>query len=213
MRTIIITSSGWSLMKIVGEMLQILPKKRPLEVAFITTASKTLKDKLPIGQDQIVMEEFGFHVVHYDLEKKTKDEVREFLNNKDVIYIEDGSAFYLLKMVRESGFDKLLPEFLDKGVIFIGRGEGNYILSPIMHIPAWSKEDIEQFGNQVKGVNLIPFLVKTHYTKKHEQELLEEMKLSKYPIVPLTDEEALIIRDNKVEYLGEPSRKLNLTVN
>jgi len=59
----------------------------------------------------------GFQVEDIDLENKKESELKEILKDKDIIYVQGGNTFYLLKYIKESGFDKLVKQLIQKGKI------------------------------------------------------------------------------------------------
>ena len=45
----------------------------------------------------------------------------------DVIYISGGNTFGTLKLIRDSGFNKAIVDYVQKGVIYIGGSMGAHI--------------------------------------------------------------------------------------
>src|SRR3989344_3136529 len=50
-----------------------------------------------------------------DLKGKNREELYSILSTKDIILVNGGNTFYLLKYVKESGFDKVINQLQDKG--------------------------------------------------------------------------------------------------
>ena len=114
---LILTSAG---MRMKDEILALLPKPTDqTKVAHVWTAAKGESDPSFAARDANFMRELGFTVEDVDIEGKTIDELRSFFMDKDVIYIQGGNTFYLMKCIHESGFDCLVRELLEQGKIYI----------------------------------------------------------------------------------------------
>ena len=112
----------------VQEFLKLL-NKNPAEsrVCFIATASNPEKDKQYVEKDRRRLLELGFKIVEVDLEQENEASLNNKLENSEVVFIEGGNTFYLLKYIWESGFDKALKLFLDKGGVYIGVSAGSIV--------------------------------------------------------------------------------------
>jgi dipeptidase E len=112
-------------MDIKEEILRVLPKPpEQMKIAHIITASKPEEDTSYVEKDSRLMVEAGFQVEDIDIEGKNEIELKELLKDKDIIYIQGGNTFHLLKCVKESGFDKIVKELIEKEVIYIGVSAG-----------------------------------------------------------------------------------------
>src|SRR4030043_1378453 len=108
--TLLLTSAG---MQVKDEILKILPKPaEQIKLAHIITASKPEKDTSYVLEDKEAMIKIDFQVEDIDIEGKTKDQLRDLLKDKDIIWVQGGNTFYLMKAVRESGFDKVIKELI-----------------------------------------------------------------------------------------------------
>ena len=54
----------------------------------------------------------------------TIDNIRKILDNTDIIYVGEGDTLLMINCWRRTGFDKLLKEYGDKGVILSGLSAG-----------------------------------------------------------------------------------------
>ena len=83
--------------------------KDQTKIGHIITATKgTGKPFNP--KYKMIIEENGYKLDSFDIEGKSEEEIRSFLSDKNIIQMEGGSTFYLLKIVRETGFDKFLKK-------------------------------------------------------------------------------------------------------
>ncbi len=109
---------------ITSKFAKLLPLKiNTAKIAYITTAgngSKTGVSRKYITDCIKRMKRAKYDVEEIDIEGKTKTELRKILKNKDIIFVAGGNTFYLLKAVRESGFDVVVKEALKRGVVYAG---------------------------------------------------------------------------------------------
>lgn len=204
MKTILLTSAG---MNVKEEILKIFPKSaNQIKLAHIVTASKAEENTTYVEKDRAAMEDLGFQVEDIDIEGKNENELREILKDKDAVYVQGGNTFYLLKYVRESGFDKVVKELIDKGLVYIGVSAGSIIAGPSIETAGWKGTDgdsnivgIEDFS----GIGLVGFSVFVHYQEKYREAIESEARKSNYPVKILTDNQAILVKDYKIEFVGK----------
>lgn len=200
MRTILLTSAG---MDMKDEILKILPKPaNQIKLAHIITASKVEKDLSYLEKERKEMQNLGFKVEEIDIEGKSENEIRNLLTDKDIIYVQGGNTFYLLKHIRKGGFDKVVKELLEKGVIYVGVSAGSIVAGPTIETSNWGDGDNNIVGlTDLTGMHLVNFNVVVHYIKDHKDIIEKEIPKSKYPARILTDNQAILVRGNEVEFL------------
>ncbi|MDP3639839.1 MAG: Type 1 glutamine amidotransferase-like domain-containing protein [Nanoarchaeota archaeon] len=211
MATLLLTSGG-----IVPEIreyfLSILPKRRPEKngVAFVTTAAYgESKNPAWIEKDRQLLYNCGIkHIEDVDLKDKTQKDVEKILSNKEIIFVNGGNTFYLLKWVRESGFDKLLPGFLRRGGLYVGVSAGSYIACPTIEAATWKHQDRNRVGiTDFTALNLVPFLITAHFEEKYRAIVAKAAKTTKSPIVALSDKQAVLVQNGTVKVVGEGKRE------
>jgi dipeptidase E len=202
MKTLLLTSAG---MNVKEEIFKVLPKPaEQTKIAHIITASKVEDDISYMEKDKAKMIEAGFEVENIDIEGKNENELRGLFQNKDIIYVQGGNTFYLLKWVKESGFDKVVRELISDGKIYIGVSAGTYIACPTIEMAYWKHQDKNIVGlTDLTGLNLIPFLAFVHYKPEYDQILKETISKCKYPVKILTDEQAILVKDNEIKLVGK----------
>lgn len=202
MKTILLTSAG---MNVKDEILKILPKSADqIKLAHIITASKAEENTAYVEKDRAAMEDLGFQVEDIDIEGKNENELREILKDKDAVYVQGGNTFYLLKYVRESGFDKVVKELIDKGLIYIGVSAGSIIAGPTIETAGWKGGDKNIVGlTDLSALHLVGFNVFVHYTEEWKNVIEAEIHKAKYPVRILTDNQAILVKDDKIEFVGK----------
>lgn len=204
MSTILLTSAG---MDVKEEILKILPKPaKEIKLAHIITAKNPRLEENPeyIIKDKQAMKEIGFDVEDIDIKGKTEKELRKILAGKDIIYVQGGNTFYLLKYVKESGFDRVVKELINQGVIYVGVSAGSMICGPTIETANWKNVDNNEVGlKDLTAMALVPFNLFVHYSPEYTRTIEEELPKSKYPLHILNDNQALLVKDGKVELVGE----------
>ena len=205
----LILSSDYTFLLKYGYGLTGIPKDQ-MRIGHIITATKgTGKAFNP--KYKIIIEENGYHLDSFDIEGKSEEEIRNFFKDKNIIQVEGGNTFYLLKAIRETGFSKILKEFLEEGKVYIGTSAGAYIMCPSIEVSNWNPDGKDKFGlTDFTALNYVPFVLKVHYKEEQEERVREGIKTLKYPIRILRDEQGIIAEDGKFTFMGDGEEvKLN----
>ena len=116
--------------------------------------------------------------------------------------------FFLLKAVRESGFDKVVKELINQGKIYIGISAGSYIACPTIEQSTWKHQDRNRFGViDFTSLNLVPFIIVAHFEENYRPIIEKAAKTTKYPIVALSDTQAILVEDNKWKVVGKGNKE------
>ena len=174
------------------------------EVCFIATAADPYDDKSFVEKDKERLTELGFKIIEIDLKQENENSLTGKLANLEVVFVEGGNTFYLMKYIRESGFDKAIKRFLDNGGIYLGVSAGSYVACPDIFPAQWKHaEDENRVGlKDFKGLGLVDFYVSPHYIPEHEAILNENKNSVSYPIYALTDSQAILINDRDTRFIG-----------
>lgn len=202
METIILTSSGKFITA--NNIDNFLPKKiTDCKIAYITTASKKVFDTSYMENHRQKMDELNFSYSEIDIADLDENDLKSALDGHDIVLVEGGNTYYLLKAVRDSGFEKIIRDLISQGVVYIGSSAGSYIACPSIIMATYSERGFDRFGiTDFTAMNLVPFLIKAHYTPEMKKKLEDEFNDFKYPLRILNDNQALLIRDGEVRLLG-----------
>ena len=206
MSTILLTSAG---LKIQDEILKLL--KKPVaqtRLVQITTASNVEEDKTYINRDRELFKTLGFKITEVDFEGMNEANVRASLEDVDVVYVQGGNTFHLLRCVRASGFDRVIKELIESGVFYIGVSAGSIIMGPTIASAGWkmcsSQPDKNTFGmTDLTALNLVPFNLIVHYNLKDAMLVSRAIHGSHYPVRILTDDQAFLVEDGKTTLVGK----------
>jgi dipeptidase E len=175
-----------------GYALTGLPKGE-MRIGYITTASKVTRLPAFFNGIKRAMSEADYNFEEIDLVGKSEAELRSFFKDKNVIQVEGGNTFYLLKAVRESGFATVLKEELAAGKIYIGTSAGAYIMCPTIEVATWDPNK-ERFGvTDFTALNYVPYVLKAHYRDEDETIIREKARTLKYPLRLLRDGEGILV--------------------
>ncbi|MFH1968393.1 MAG: Type 1 glutamine amidotransferase-like domain-containing protein [bacterium] len=207
-KTLLLTSGG---MRMKDEIVKLLQKPAyDITVAFVTTAAKPKENLDYLWKDWSIMkEELGFNVEEVDIEGKTEAEVMKLLKLKDIIFVEGGNAFYLLKAMRKCNFEKIIRKLLKQGKVYIGVSAGSIVAGRT--IKTANKFGTGENGNIVKlknlkGLNLVPFDIFVHYQPEHDEIIRQHIKnpkKRKKNLRILTDDQAILVQGKETMLIGK----------
>lgn len=170
----------------------------------VITASKGVTDHAYLERNRKFFRDNNWDIEELDLDGNHEDELHEILKDKELVYVEGGNSFYLLKSIRESGFETVVKEYLPRGLVYMGASAGSYVACPTIEMAAWNHQDkYDHYGiTDLTAMNLVPFLLTVHYKTEYRELLEEEISEASYPVKILTDEQALLVQDDNVELIG-----------
>ncbi|MGN1444990.1 MAG: Type 1 glutamine amidotransferase-like domain-containing protein [Eubacteriales bacterium] len=158
---------------------------------------KATPEKIESGKYESRLVAFGF--------QKKNIYVADYFDPKpqlspdiDAIYISGGNTFGMLKLIRDTGFDKAIVHYIQNGVVYIGGSAGAHIATAdVSHV---AKYDKDTFGlTDFTGLGLYNGILICHYTEDRELDL-EELKIhGRYPVLALKDNESIFIDDEAHE--------------
>ncbi|HIH31740.1 TPA: type 1 glutamine amidotransferase-like domain-containing protein [Candidatus Woesearchaeota archaeon] len=135
------------------------------------------------------------------------------LSNMDVIFVSGGNTFYLLEVMKKSGFDKIIKTLLAKEIVYVGSSAGSCVVAPdITPIKLLDDPKKAKSLKSYTALNLTRTLVLPHLnTKKFGARCLATKKKyeKKYDMTPLNDNQVLIVKGNKNKIM-KSSIKLSL---
>jgi len=207
-KTLLLTSAG---MQMKNEIIKLLQKPAyDITVAFITTAYKyKVEENLDyVNKDLGIMrDEMGFNVEEVDIEGKKEHEIMELLKLKDIIFVEGGNTFYLLKAMRACNFEKIIRKLLKDGKVYIGASAGSIVAGKTIQTAGWKNADKNIVGlTNLKGLNLVPFDIFVHYREEHAELIKQKIKNPKKrakKLKILTDEQAILVQGREVALIGK----------
>jgi len=177
-------------------------------LAHVITASKPKQNIDYALRDKQRMTDMGFDVEDVDIEGRNETELRKIFMDKDIVSVQGGNTFYLLKHIRLSGFNRVIKDFVSQEKIYIGVSAGSYIACPTIEQYLWKHKDDDRYGlTSLSALNFIPFLIFAHF-REQVREIVEKGAAStKYPVVALSDAQAVLVENGKWKVVGEGKRE------
>ena len=199
---LLLTSSG---IGVKDEITKFIPKPySDIRVAYIITASKKEDNTSYLDAETELLNSLGCTVEPMTFEDCNKEQSHNLLKDKNLIYVQGGNTFYLLKVLKESGADNIIVDMVKNGTPYIGVSAGSYIACPTIEMASWKHQDRNTCGlKDLTALNLVPFLMSVHYVGDYKDILKREIAKTKYDVKILNDEQALLITDNNVELVGD----------
>lgn len=189
---------------VLDKVIPLLPKEpKDLKVAFIPTAAEAYEDTSWLAEDRNKLIDMGFNVVDVSISDFNKESLISKLENFDVIFVSGGNTFYLLQEARKSGFDEIVKDLINKGVLYIGSSAGSVLLAPtISYVKDFDDPEEAPELDSHEGLNMIDFLILPHAGHPKYMDTiknLEKIWTNKgYKVKPLTNEQAFIVEGDSV---------------
>lgn len=192
MQRLFLTSSGSVVTRDIAKTIG--KKVRGMRLAFITTASEVEKgDKGWLRKDKTALVDAGFTLLDYTLTGKTAQQLREDLDDVDIVYVEGGNQFYLLQQIQQSGFAPIVRALIRKGVVYIGSSAGSQVAGPDLY-PTYRPDHVKKAPllDGYKGLGLVDFVVFPHWGSDDFRDLYLKHRMAhayttKHKIILLTD--------------------------
>ena len=180
--------------------------KSEMKIGRVITASKGESEQVQLFikkvKDTII--ENGYSVEDIDIKDKNEQEIKDFFKDKNVVHVEGGNTFYLLKAIRETGFADILKELLEEGRVYIGTSAGSYIMCPTIEVSDWNPDSKDKFGvTDFTALNYVPFFLKVHYKDEQEETVKEKIKTFKYPLHILRDGQGILFENGNYKFIGD----------
>jgi dipeptidase E len=199
MTKLLLTSTGLVTKNITNQFLQIIDKPvSQIKIIFVPTASRSEEELKYVQESKKELLDLGIpenNIKTLNLDKPVSfEEVKDF----DVIYVCGGNTFYLLEKVRETGFDKVIIEFAKTDKLYFGVSAGSILVCPNIDIASpFDENDVNL--TDLTGLNLTDVIVSPHYKDEEKTTIDNFKKKTQYEVVPLTDEQALLVIDGETK--------------
>ena len=137
-----------------------------MKLLYITTAADGEDgEKAWLDKEFQTILALGFrpeNIVEYKI-GQSDDNMMDF----DAIYMMGGNTFYLLDMIRKTGFGDMIKTFIDSGKIYIGSSAGSEIMSDSIE-PAIGYDENNVGMTDFTGLGIIHGIVVPHCARKQD---------------------------------------------
>lgn len=172
-------------------ILSQIRTNQPIKICFIPTAS----DDSPgyIAKFYKAFEHCqASHIAQVDF---TKDHVKEFVTQQDVIYVGGGNTHFMLSKWRDAKFDEWLKEAYLNGTVIAGISAG-----AMCWFETCYDEVKEGSFEEFEGLGWLPGTFFPHYNKPGLKQVYEAWQSTSLiqPSYPLSNPESLHFRDERL---------------
>lgn len=112
-------------------------------------------------------------------------------------------AGYLLYWIRRCQLEKVIPQYLEQGKIYVGSSAGSMICSYTQNVAEWLIGEEEYGASLIPGLGLIDFEIYPHYKEELLPQIESNWRKSNGELRLLRDGDAITVTDNKIATLGE----------
>lgn len=167
MKNIFLTSCGIINNKIKNEFYNVITKDvKDIKVLYITTASDGEADSDKTWMEEEFQTILDLGILKENItEHKIGNEIN--INEFDVMYMMGGNTFYLLNIIRKTGFDKNIKEFINSGKIYVGSSAGSEILGNSIDV-ALGYDDNNVNMTDFTGLKIVDGLIIPHCNRKED---------------------------------------------
>ena len=193
MNNIVLTSCGIRKQSFKKRFYEIVSKEElnNKKVLYITTASdgEDDDDKTWMDEEYKTILDLGINESNI-IEYKIGNDIN--INDFDIIYMMGGNTFYLLNIIRNTGFDKIIKDFIDNGKIYIGSSAGSEILGNSVDIAlGYDKNNVNMIDFTV--LKIVNALIVPHSNRK--EEFINDLKnKTNENVIALYDGDGLILQ-------------------
>ncbi len=172
-------------------------------ILYVITGTKKTFDNSFMHRHLKRVAERGLNYISYDIEGKSEHELSNKLKDFDIIHIEGGNTFHLLKTIQDTHFDTILKDKIESGLNYIGTSAGSYIMTPSIITATWNERGLDRFSlEDFTAMNFVPFVMKAHYREDRKESILDNVRDLKWPLKILTDEQAIAVDGNNFALIG-----------
>lgn len=187
--------------KKIEEVVGIKDKK----IAYIPTASNGEVEwgGWKNGETWKLLQTLGADIEIVQLEDFRDDSVVSKLQSKDIVWLAGGMPGYLAYWLRRCSLDVYLPKILENNNMWlVGSSAGSMVMGQTLEVIEWGFEgENERGGSQIKPLGFVNFDIYPHYDESLFSKIKGNYRGNKMYL--LKNGEEIIVRDDKIEVVGE----------
>jgi len=202
MQQLFLASSADEVMDDIIKHLSFKPNH--YQIAFINTAAESEKgDHWWVKADRKKAEEVGFTIDEFSITGMDKNHIEERLKDKQGIFVCGGNSFYLLDQVIKSGFDQILKDKINKGIIYIGSSAGSMIIGKNIDLVPDIDDPTQAPGLKSDGLGIIDLAIQPHWGNKifknEYKKSFNNIYNGKAKIILLRDNQYILVEDQNYQ--------------
>lgn len=210
---LLLTSSGLTNKSISDALFDLVGKPaKETTIVFIPTAMNVARgDKSWFITDLHNILEQGFKFIDIvDISALPKEVWQPRIEAGDVLFFSGGNTSHLMRWLKESGLDLLLPELL-KSRIYVGVSAGSIVTNPTLATSSKDKkiyyEETFDYRSE-EALNFVDFYIRPHFNSvdfphANKENIEQIAKDSEKPVYAIDDQSALKVVDGTIEVISE----------
>ncbi len=192
---LLLTSAGLESKKVADFFVSILPKG-PVETTVVLFSSAGAAEQIYVDKTRQELLNVGVRKIRsFNLRSDSLDDLR---GDFDVVYVNGGNTFEILDHLRNLKIDRYLKQGVKAGKLYFGVSAGSIIAGPSIESAGEGSEgDRNNIGLiDLKGLELTNIVIVPHFRPELKQEVEKFRAKVDYPVIELTDEEAVFIDES-----------------
>ncbi len=184
--------------------LGLIEGKGKPSLGFITNAA----DNYPADEKEYIssslkrFSSLGIEAEEIDLKSFVSiAEMQEQLSKFDIIWLSGGNTPYLRYIARETGFDNIVKDLIQSGIIYGGESSGAIIATPTIKYVDFVDDPSEAPVFIESGFCLVDFALVPHWADFADSHPLRKMKIGLEDdgreVITLTDQQAIVIKGSE----------------
>ncbi len=195
------------------ELYKLIGKRQGIKTALITNAFELKSPEDRKIRYDLVMGNLGklnLDITEVDLKNYINNptKLKQELAKYDFIWANGGNVFYLRMLMQQSGFDKIIKDLVDSGMVYGGDSAGAIVAGVSLH--GFERADhIDQVPTVIyEGLDLIDFVPLPHWGNQKFKDALDSIKedceKKGLNFVVMTDNQAMIVEDGIRRLINNP---------
>lgn len=171
-----------------------------LHMVFVPTAARHNDDKSFMEADRAVLRDMGFVLEDLELDEVSPREAERVVEAGDCLFVEGGSSFWLLQVMVETGFDRVVRDVVARGMPYVGMSAGAVVAGPDLEpVSELSDRSLGPRLRTTAALGLVEFVIIPHYNWPERAALVPRLLAEhggQFRLLPLTDGQALVVDDD-----------------
>ena len=174
-----------------------------IRLAVIPTAAN-LETHKPWYDDEISsFKQAGFTLVDVDIQGKKEAEIRKVLKDMDGVFVTGGNTYHLLYHARASGFDRVIKDLVNNGIVYIGSSAGSLLAGKNIDMARRMDNPEAAPITDFTGLGLVDYCILPHIDNPQYIDMVEptlaDWQDKSVRLIGLKDTQAMMIRGNYTE--------------
>jgi dipeptidase E len=201
MKKLILTSNGVSSKLVESSFLELINGE--VKDKRVLVLRSTRKDPDEYGFE--ILEELkniGFNERNIRFVNPFKEVASKDMKEYDVIYSAGGNTFVITDSIKKRGFDSLIKDMVNSGVVYLGVSAGTIMMGPSIEIAGIGKGGDPNYINleDLEGMGVTKITAFPHYDDENEEDILEFEKEKKLSVERIKDGECILVKGDVIEF-------------